>query len=83
MNAEVGLFLLREDLEDTPSSSTTLEGGVGDGFIEDGVDNLLAQQQLAALCVLNNAGYSGGRGGALLCVDALEVLDNGENLGLT
>lgn len=82
MNAKVGLFLLREDLEDTPSSGTTLEGGVGDGLIEDSVDNLLAQQQLAALCVLDNVRYGGSRGGALLCVGALEVLDNGENFGL-
>lgn len=82
MDAKVGFFLLRENLEDSPSGSTALESCVGDGLVEDGVDDLLAEQELAALGILNDVGNGGSSGGPLLGVGALEVLDGGENLGL-
>ncbi len=43
MNAKVGFFLLRKNLEDSPAGSAALESCVGDCLVEDGVDDLLAE----------------------------------------
>lgn len=83
VNAEVCILLLGQDLQDPPASSPALDGRVGQGLSEDSVDDLLAQQQLAALGVLDDVGDGRGSSGASLGVGTLEVLDDGQDLGLT
>lgn len=82
MNAKVGILLLRQHLEDPPARRPTLEGRVGEGLAEDDVDDLLPQEELATPLLLDDARDGGRGGGASLGVGALEVADDGQDLGL-
>ena len=80
MNTKVGFLLLSKDLENAPARGTAFEGGVGESLSEDGVDNLLAEQQLSTLCILDNVGNGRGSGRARLGIGVFEILDDGEDL---
>ncbi|KAI6759447.1 hypothetical protein HG530_010127 [Fusarium avenaceum] len=77
MNTEIRLLLLRKNPQDAPTSSSALESSISESLCSEGMNNLLTQQQLAALLVLDDVGYSRGSSGASLWVGALELADDG------
>lgn len=68
-------------MQNAPASGTAFEGGVGERLSEDGVDNLLAEQQLATFCILDNVGNGRRSGRARLGIGVFEILDDGKDLG--
>lgn len=82
MDGEVRILRLGEEAEDPPARGAALEGGIGQGLGEDGVDELLAEKQLAAARVLDDVCDGGGGGGARLGVRQAQQLDGGQDLCL-
>lgn len=83
MNAKISLLLLSKHLQDPPSSGSALKRGVCQSLSENRVDDLLSEQQFAALGVLNDAGNDRRGRRTRLWVGAFEVVDDGENLALS
>jgi hypothetical protein len=71
MDAKVRFFLIRQDVEDVPTRSPALEGGIGEGLREDGVDDVLLQKQLTAPGIVDDVGDGGGGSGAPTGLNAL------------
>lgn len=61
MKTKISLLLLRQYLKNSPTSSPALERRVGKSLSEDGVHDLLPQQELPTPSVLDDVGD--GRGG--------------------
>lgn len=62
MDAKVALLLGSDNPQNLPASSTAVEAGISQGLGEKDLNNLLPQQQLAALVVLDNVGNRAGGG---------------------
>ena len=82
VDAEIGLLLVGEGLQDPPAGGAALKGGIGQSLAQDGLDDLLPEEELAAAGILDDGRDGAGGGGAGLGVGALQVADDGENLGL-
>ncbi len=82
MNAKVTVFLPGQHLQDLPPRGAAVEAGVSEGLGQDGVDDLLAEEQLPALGVFHDVGDGTGGRRPGLRFGAPEVLEHGENASL-
>lgn len=79
MNAEIALFLRSNHTQYLPASSPAVQACIGEGLGEDDGDDLLPQEELAALCILDNVGDSAGSCRPSTGVNAAEILYDGKD----